>query len=213
MPVISQSSTEVRHLAERDWRLAQLMNRIGDLEYRKADTAFQNLAHSIIEQMLSMKVGRAIEGRLVDMCGGELTPEHVASLSPEAIKGCGVSMRKAQSILALAAYASEHDLEALAELPDEEVSAELQKLPGVGKWTCDMFLLFYLERPDILPVEDGALRQSFQWLYGAPITSPEVQQVVCSLWKPYSSTAVRYLYRALNTGLTRTEALLKSSLP
>lgn len=76
-------------------------------------------------------------------------------------------------------------------------------LPGVGVWTCDMFLLFYLGFPDILPVEDGALRQAFRWLYGAEITDSGVQEVVCSLWHPYSSTAVHYLYRALNQGLVK----------
>jgi hypothetical protein len=64
-----------------------------------------------------------------------------------------------------------------------------------------MFLIFYLERPDVRPVEDGAVRQVFRWLYGAPLTDDNVRQVVCSLWRPYSSTAVRYMYKALNSGL------------
>ena len=186
MPVISLTSKEVTFLAERDYRLCHLMKYIGDLEYSRPESAFHSLAHSIIEQMLSMKAGRAIAG-----------------IPAENIKSCGMSFRKAQSLKTLAEYALANDLESLAELPDEDVYKTLVQLPGIGKWTCDMFLLFYLGRPDILPVEDGALRQAFEWLYGAPIVSKEVQAVVCSLWRPYSSTAVRYLYRALNTGLVK----------
>lgn len=70
-----------------------------------------------------------------------------------------------------------------------------------------MFLIFYLERPDVLPVEDGAIRQAFKWLYGAPITDNDVREVVCSLWKPCSSTSVRYMYRALNMGLLESKPL------
>jgi DNA-3-methyladenine glycosylase II len=203
MPVISLTSKEVTFLAERDYRLHHLMKYIGDLEYSRPESAFHSLAHSIIEQMLSMKAGRAIESRLQELCDGDYTPERIADITAENIKSCGMSFRKAQSLKTLAEYALANDLEALAELPDDQVYKTLVQLPGIGKWTCDMFMLFYLGRPDILPVEDGALRQAFEWLYGAPIVSKEVQAVVCSLWRPYSSTAVRYLYRALNTGLVK----------
>ncbi len=203
MASISLDSPQVRYLSERDWRLGKLMSRIGDLEYSRPDSAFQSLAHSIIEQMLSMKAGHSIEQRLVERCGGELTPQSLGGLSVDEVKACGMSLRKAQSLHALAAYATEHDLEALAERTDEEVTTTLLDLPGVEKWTCDMFLLFYLERPDVLPVEDGAVRQAFQWLYGVPITDSCARVLVCSLWHPYASTAIRYLYRALNCGLVK----------
>ena len=203
MPTITLDSREVEYLSERDFRLRRIMHYIGDLEYSRPESAFHSLAHSIIEQMLSMKAGRAIESRLQELCDGDYTPERIADITAENIKSCGMSFRKAQSLKTLAEYALANDLEALAELPDDQVYKTLVQLPGIGKWTCDMFMLFYLGRPDILPVEDGALRQAFEWLYGAPITNPDVRTVVCSLWSPYSSTAVRYLYRALNLGLTR----------
>ena len=67
-----------------------------------------------------------------------------------------------------------------------------------------MFLLFFLDRPDILPVEDVAFQQAFRWLYdGAPVTNPDVERAVCGLWHPFASLPVRYLYRALDLGLTR----------
>lgn len=102
----------------------------------------------------------------------------------------------------------EQRLQALAALSDDEVRAALTAVRGIGRWTADMFLIFYLERPDVLPVEDGAVRQVFRWLYGAPLTDDNVREVVCSLWKPYLSTAVRYMYRALNMGLVNSCALM-----
>ena len=84
---------------------------------------------------------------------------------------------------------------------DDEVRAALYRTKGIGRWTADMFLIFHLGRPDVLPLEDGAVRQAFLWLYGVPITDPAAQALVCDLWHPNASIPVRYLYRALNQGL------------
>ncbi|MGI6033123.1 MAG: DNA-3-methyladenine glycosylase family protein [Coriobacteriales bacterium] len=203
MPIIRQDSDEVRYLCERDWRLSHLISRLGDLEYRRAGSAFEALSHSIVEQMLSMKASAGIESRIRGACGGKISPDAVAALSVGELRECGISTRKAESLRALAEYAGGNDLEQLCGAPEDEIRSELMALPGIGRWTCDMFLLFYAGRPDVLPVEDGALRQSFEWLYCAPLGDPAVRQVVCSLWRPYSSYAVRYLYRALNKGLVK----------
>lgn len=204
MPTIGLDDAAVRYLSERDWRLARLMARVGPLTYHPPASAFHSLAHSIIEQMLSIKAAATIEQRVYALCENDFCPARVAALSEEELRGCGVSSRKARNLRSLAAYALDHDLEALRDRPEGEIRAELTALPGVGKWTCDMFLLFYLGLPDILPVEDGAFRQAFQWLYGASVENEGVRTVVCGLWYPHASTAVRYLYRALNTGLVKT---------
>lgn len=94
----------------------------------------------------------------------------------------------------------------MAGLSDNEMRTTLTSIKGVGKWTADMFPIFYLGRPGVLPMEDGAVRHVFQWLYGAPMTDDNVREVVCSLWRPYSSPAVRYMYRALNTGIVTTKS-------
>ena len=79
---------------------------------------------------------------------------------------------------------------------------EYRYVPGCESGEpADMYLIFFLDRPDVLPVEDGAVRQVFSWLYAAPLTDAAVREVVCSLWHPYASVAVRYMYRALNTGI------------
>jgi DNA-3-methyladenine glycosylase II len=132
----------------------------------------------------------------------------VLSLSPEQIRSCGVAARKAATLQELSRTMPEQRLRALAGLSDDEVRSALTAVRGIGRWTADMFLIFFLERPDVLPVEDGAVRQVFRWLYGAPLTDGNVREVVCSLWKPYSSTAVRYMYRALNLELPHTAETL-----
>lgn len=212
MPTITTNSPAVKYLAERDYRLRCLIDRVGDLEYMRPESAFQSLAHSIIEQMLSMKVGNRIEKRLQELCGGKVTASTLIKFEIEDIRACGISARKASYLQSLAEYALANDLEELERFTDSEVSMTLQQIPGIGKWTADMFLLFYLERPDVLPIEDGAVRQAFEVLYGVPITNPEVRKVICSLWSPYSSTAVRYLYRALNEGILRKGAAAKDSV-
>lgn len=201
MPTLTTNTPEVAYLMERDWRLRHLIEAVGDLSYEVSGSAFEHVAHSVIEQMLSMKVGRTIEDRLRELRGGRITCEAVLSLSPEQIRSCSVAARKAATLQELARTMPEQRLRALAGLPDDEVRAALTAVHGVGKWTADLFLIFYLERPDVLPVEDGAVRQVFRWLYGAPLTDGNVREVVCSLWRPYSSTAVRYMYRALNRGI------------
>lgn len=201
MLTLTTNTPEVAYLMERDWRLRHLIEAVGDLSYEVSGSAFEHVAHSVIEQMLSMKVGRTIEGRLRGLCGGEITGEAVLSLSLEEIRSCGVAARKAATLQELARTMPKQRLQALAVLSDDEVRAALTAVRGIGRWTADMFLIFYLERPDVLPVEDGAVRQVFRWLYGAPLTDDNVREVVCSLWKPYSSIAVRYMYRTLDMGI------------
>ena len=199
--IIALDSEPVIHLCERDWRLAHLIRRLGPIEYYVSESGFANLAHSIIEQMLSTKVARTMDRRLRDLCGGQLAPEPLARLSVEEIRSIGVSQRKAENLHNLALTVSEEDLDALADLDDEEVLAWLKAIPGVGEWTANMFMIFQLERPDVLPVSDLTFRRAFEWLYGAPVDDANVQAVVCDLWRPWRSYAARYLYRALDEGL------------
>lgn len=202
MPILDSSSLEVQHLSERDWRLRHLMEALGPLSYSSEGTAYAHLAFSVIEQMLSMKAGRhTIEARLKDACGGEISPEAVQALGIEGMRSCGIAQRKAQTLLDLAKDMPEVRLQSLKDMEDDEVRAALTSVRGVGRWTADMYLIFYLLRPDVLPLEDGAVCQSFRWLYGVPLADDNVQKAICSLWHPYASAAVRYLYRALNEGL------------
>ncbi len=205
MATITPESPEAAFLAERDFRLGRLIAHIGTYAYevpeRSADVAFERLAHSVIEQMLSMKVGRTIEGRLAELCGGQVSRDAVQQLSVDEIRGCGISWRKAKTLQGLTETFTDEMLEGLWDLSDDEVRKALTSAKGVGRWTADMFLIFTLDRPDVLPLEDGAIRQVFSWLYGVPLADATAQQLVCSLWHPHASLAVRYMYRALNQGV------------
>lgn len=93
----------------------------------------------------------------------------------------------------------------LPELDDESVIKQLTAIKGIGNWTAKMYLIFVLDRQDILPTEDVAFLQAYKWLYKTTDRSPASITNKCTKWKPYSSIAARYLYRALDSGLTKTE--------
>ena len=198
---LSPDDEPVRYLCERDFRLRRLVGHTGEIEYYVSESGFANLAHSIIEQMLSVKVAATMERRLRELTGGELTPEALGRLSVEEIRGIGVSQRKADNLAWLAANVTEEDIASLADLGDEEVEEWLCSLPGIGEWTAHMFMLFSLERDDVLPKSDLTFRRSFEWLYGAPVDDAGVEAAVCDLWRPWRSYAARYLYHALDSGL------------
>ena len=90
-------------------------------------------------------------------------------------------------------------------LSDQEIITQLTRFHGIGNWTAKMFLLFVLDRPDILPVEDGAFLQTYRWMYKTSDCSEKSVNKKCKKWKPYSSIASRYFYKALHMGLTKEE--------
>lgn len=193
MPTLATNTPEVAYLMERDWRLRRLIEAVGNLSYEVSGSAYEHVAHSVIEQMLSMKVGRTIEGRLRELCGGEITGETVLSLSLEEIRSCGVAARKAATLQKLARTTSEQRLRTLSKLSDDDVRTALTAVHDIGKRTARYVPNLLSRAPGRTAREDGAVRQVFKWLYGAPITDENVRVVICSLWQPYSSTAVRYI--------------------
>ena len=97
------------------------------------------------------------------------------------------------------------DFSELEQLSDAEVMKKLTSIQGIGNWTAKMYLLFVLNRPNVLPYEDGAFLQSYRWMYKTTECSPIAVKNKCKKWSPYSSIASRYLYRALDQGLTKEE--------
>ena len=170
------------------------------------DDPFRFLIHEIIEQMLSVKVGAIIFSRLEALCG-EITPGHILLQTPELLRSTGMSTTKVEyiQIIAHAVRSGSLCLEELAGLPDEEVFKALTSIRGIGPWTAKMYLLFVLNRQNVLPVEDVAFQQSYRWLYKTVDVTPAAIMKKCQKWKPHSSIAARYLYRALDMGLTKTE--------
>ena len=203
---INMDSPSVQYLSKKDSRLKKLISEIGDITYTLHDEdSFVFLVHEIIEQMLSVKAGQAIFNRLVELCDGEITPEAISDLSDEKIKSIGTANSKVRCIrfLTNAVRSGGIDFKRMASMSDDQIMKELMSIKGIGKWTAKMYLIFALGRQDVLPYEDVAFLQAFTWLYGIKDRSPEVVIKKCKKWSPYSSIASRYLYRALDTGLTK----------
>ena len=97
------------------------------------------------------------------------------------------------------------DFNSLVHLSEAEVIKKLTNLHGIGMWTAKMYLMFVLDCPDILPVEDGAFLQTYRWLYKADNCMPDAVNKRCRKWKPHTTIASRFFYRALDMGLTKTE--------
>lgn len=206
--ILDNTSPAIQHLCKKDRRLARVINKLGPISYEtESKNPYAFLIHEIIEQMLSVKAGAKIYGRLVDLCKGEILPERINDLSDEDIKSIGTSNSKVSYIRSLTdkVISGELDLESLKHLNDDEVYKKLLSLRGIGSWTAKMYLIFALDRQDILPYEDVAFLQSFNWMYKTEDRSKEAIIKKCNKWKPYSSIAARYLYRALDSGLTKEE--------
>lgn len=205
---LNMETPSIQYLCKKDKRLEKVISMVGTITYTTHDNnPYAFLIHEIIEQMLSIKVGATIYNRLVDLCDGNLTPEAINSLSIEQIRSTGTSFTKASHIKGITENVLSGNLvfDDLMEMSDEAVSKKLLSLRGIGQWTAKMYLLFVLDRPDILPYEDVAFLQSYEWMYNSKDKSKESVIKKCAKWKPYSSIASRYLYRALDTGLTKEE--------
>ena len=205
--ILNKHHPAVQYLCTKDKRLAKLIDMVGDIEYREQPDYFVRLVRSIINQMLSNKAAHVIGGRIVALCGRDITPENLLKLDREQLRKAGLSYTKADYILgvAKAATAGNLDFSRFPDMTDEEVIKELTRLRGVGTWSAKMFLIFTLNRMDVLPYEDVAFLQTYAWLYKTDDLRPAMIIKRCKKWKPYSSIAARYFYYALDMGLTKQE--------
>lgn len=180
--------------------LGELIERIGPLAQRLDTNYYGALAGAIVSQQLSDKAAATIWNRLVAALGGDVQPEHVLAASEETLRGAGLSGAKAAYLRDLAVHVASGalDLAHIASLSDDEVIAQLTAVKGIGRWTAEMFLIFSLGRPDVLAVDDGALRTTIGWLYG--VDASETRAAAAEQgkrWKPYRTAASLYLWHAL----------------
>ena len=203
--VISTDDEEIQYLRNCDKRLARVINSIGDIECSIHDNGYEFIIFQIIGQMLSNKVADVLVNRLLEKCNNEITPHKIINMGVQELRNIGVSNAKAEYILNFSQMVNskEIDLVELENLNDRDVIVKLTQIRGIGTWTAKMYLLFVLRREDILPHEDGAFLQSFKWLYKLEEYNKQSIEKKCKKWKPYSSYAARYLYRALDMGLTK----------
>ena len=199
-----------RALAAADPTMAALIERLGKLdiatrlrrrkEERPAD-AYGALLRAIVGQQLSTKAARTIYLRVLDLFGGTTpTPEQLLEASEEDLRGCGLSGRKTEYVRDLARHvlSGELELDRLEELEDEQVIEEIVAVRGLGRWTAEMFLLFHLQRPDILSGGDLGIRKAVQVEYGlAEMPTPTRVLEIGEPWRPHRSLASLYLWESL----------------
>ena len=204
---IDEKTEAIKNLCKRDKRLAKVISMVGPISYEIPTDGYAFLVHEVIEQMLSIKTAAIIFQRLENLCGGTVTPNVVNGLSDNEIKSIGTAKTKVRYIREItnAILNSALDLEELSNLEPEVAFQKLTSIRGIGNWTAKMYLLFVLESSDILPYEDVAFLQSYRWMYKTDDVSKQSIIRHCSKWRPYSSYAARYLYRALDMGLTKQE--------
>ena len=203
---VKLDDSRIIYLSQIDKRLKTVINLIGPIEIKEHTDGYKFLVCEIVGQMLSNKVSNVMVSRLNSLCGGEITLNKIRNLTFDQLKSIGISAAKVQYINALTEtlIGQPEFLKGISNLNDKEAIDYLKTIRGIGGWTSKMYLLFVLQREDILPYEDGAFLQSFKWLYETEDTSKESVISVCKNWSPYSSTAARYMYRVLDAGYTKT---------
>jgi DNA-3-methyladenine glycosylase II len=191
-----------RHLAERDLVLAPIIAAVGPPMLRPNPDLFASLANSIVGQQLSVKAAAAIRQRLVALMpdGGTVTPGGILARSPDELRGVGLSRTKAAYLLDLAAKVRDGavDLASVSALDDEAIIAELVQVKGIGRWTVEMFLIFALNRLDVLPVADLGFRNALMQQYGLDhLPAPEEIRELAAPWAPYRSVGTWYMWQSL----------------
>jgi DNA-3-methyladenine glycosylase II len=175
---------------------------LGDPRAGRPDDHYGALVRSIVSQQLSTSAARAIYGRLTERFGGRTpTPEEVLADDPDELRtAAGLSHAKVRYLRSLAEHVIDGslELEKLDALSDEEVIAELTAVKGIGAWSAHMFLMFHLQRPDVLPVGDLGIRRAVMVRYGLPkLPDPATLERIAEPWRPYRTLACRYLWRSL----------------
>lgn len=205
MPVLTSDSPAIQHLSKADKYIARTIGHVGQISYRRHVDRFAFILHEIIEQMLSAKAGNRIYACLRTLCTGRITPASLLKHTEEEIKGVGTARSKTRAILGIAeaVHARKLDLKAFDIQSDEEVIRNHTALRGIGPWSAKMFLIFCLDRQDIVPYEDVAFLQGLSWAYGRDIRSKDEVLSVCCKWHPYASIGARYMYYTLDMGLTK----------
>ena len=193
----------ILHLKKADPVLGALIDRVGRYQMTYRDPDFESLVRSIVYQQLSGKVASVIFGRLAAlMPGGAMTPQAILKLTPAKMRRAGLSKQKTNYIRDLARKTAQGKLrfESLAELSDDEVIEQLTQVKGIGVWTAHMFLMFAMQRKDVLPVGDLGVRMAIRKAYQLEeLPHPKEVEKIGASWRPYASVASWYLWRSLDT--------------
>jgi len=198
----------VDHLRGADPTLAAVIESVGPLTLEPRDGAFRMLSRAIFFQQLAGPAARAILGRVLATLGADednwYEPAALLSASDEQLRTAGLSRQKMAYLRDLADKFASGVLseDGFEELDDEEVIQRVSAVKGIGRWTGEMFLIFSLGRPDILPVDDLGVRRGMQIAYGlSDLPKPDEMRRIAEPWRPYRSAGTWYMWRSLGVAL------------
>jgi DNA-3-methyladenine glycosylase II len=187
-------------LVKRDRILKKLIPKFGPVHLMSRGDPFVTLARSVVGQQISVASAQAAWQRVESACP-KLVPQQFIKLGQDKLTACGLSKRKAEYVLDLAQHFVSGALHVgkWTSMEDEAVIAELTQIRGIGRWTAEMFLIFNLSRPDVLPLDDlGLIRAiSINYFSGEPVTRSEAREVAAN-WEPWRTVATWYMWRSLD---------------
>ena len=193
-----------KHLSKRDRVMRKLIPQLGEARLESRRDAFTTLARSIVGQQISVAAAQTVWDRFASLLAPTLTnmaPHQVLALDSAAMRAAGLSARKVEYLRDLAGHfdaGSVHE-HGWAAMDDEGIIEELVAIRGIGRWTAEMFLIFHLMRPNVLPLDDVGLMKGISRHYfsGEPVSRHEAREVG-DAWAPFRSVATWYLWRSLD---------------
>ncbi len=187
------------HLAKRDRVLKRLIPRFGDACLESRGDAFVTLARSIVGQQISVKAAQSVWNKF-ELLPRRMTPANVLKLKVDDMRAAGLSARKVEYLVDLALHfdSGRIHVKQWQAMDDEDIIAELVAIRGIGRWTAEMFLMFHLMRPDVLPLDDVGLINGISRNYfsGDPVSRSDAREVAAA-WAPFCSVATWYIWRSL----------------
>ncbi|HUP07959.1 MAG TPA: DNA-3-methyladenine glycosylase [Caldimonas sp.] len=193
-----------RHLVKRDRVMKKLIAQVGDGRLQSPGDAFTTLARSIVGQQISVKAAQSVWDRFAKLLSGpssRVSPAAVLALEPAALRAAGLSARKIDYLRDLAQHfeSGAVHVRQWQQMDDEAIVDELVAIRGIGRWTAEMFLIFHLMRPNVLPLDDMGLLKgiSLHYFSGEPVSRAEAREVG-EAWAPFRSVATWYIWRSLD---------------
>jgi DNA-3-methyladenine glycosylase II len=189
-----------RHLMKRDRVMKKLIPQFAGVCLQSRGDAFVTLARSIVGQQISVKAAQSVWDRF-EKLPRKMVPAQVLKLKVDDMRAAGLSARKVEYLVDLALHFANSQVHIAdwAGMDDEAIIAELVAIRGIGRWTAEMFLIFHLMRPNVLPLDDIGLQNGISRAYfsGEPVSRSEIREVAAS-WAPFCSVATWYIWRSLD---------------
>ncbi|RUR69754.1 DNA-3-methyladenine glycosylase 2 family protein [Variovorax guangxiensis] len=189
-----------KHLSRKDRVMKRLIPKFGDACLESRGDAFTTLARSVVGQQISVKAAQSVWDKFAAL-PRKLTPANVLKLKVDDMRGAGLSARKIEYLVDLALHFDSGlvHVDAWKDMEDEQIIEELVAIRGIGRWTAEMFLIFHLMRPNVLPVDDLGLLNgiSVNYFSGDPVSRSDARDVAVA-WAPYCSVATWYIWRSLD---------------